>query len=136
MRARVLLVAAAAALVLPAAASAHATLQQTTPKFGTELQRGPGTIVLRFDQHIDMLPGAVRVLDGTGHNYAGGAHVEGTRLIAHVAPLKLGAYTVRWRAISADSHVVSGVWTFGVRVPAPAVSDAYGAGGTGAQLGR
>src|SRR6185437_4169753 len=76
-----------------------------------------------------MLPGAVRVLDGTGHNYAGGAHVEGTRLIAHVAPLKLGAYTVRWRAISADSHVVSGVWTFGVRVPAPAVSDAYGAGG-------
>jgi putative copper export protein len=36
---------------------------------------------------------------------------------------------VRWQAISADSHVVSGVWTFGVRVPAPAVNDAYGAGG-------
>ena len=33
------------------------------------------------------------------------------------------------RLISADSHVVSGVWTFGVRVPAPAVGEAYGAGG-------
>ena len=31
--------------------------------------------------------------------------------------------------ISADSHVVSGVWTFGVGVPAPAVENAYGAGG-------
>ena len=36
---------------------------------------------------------------------------------------------MRWRAISADSHVVSGVWTFGVGVPAPPVSAAYGAGG-------
>ena len=33
------------------------------------------------------------------------------------------------RAISADSHVVSGVWTFGVRVPAPRSTEAYGAGG-------
>ena len=33
--------------------------------------------------------------------------------------LPRGAYTVRWRAISADGHVVSGVFTFGVRVPAP-----------------
>ena len=36
-----------------------------------------------------------------------------------VAPLRTlpkGAYTVRWHALSADSHVVSGVWTFGVRV--------------------
>ena len=36
---------------------------------------------------------------------------------------------MRWHAISADSHVVSGVWTFGVGVPAPAVTSAYGAGG-------
>jgi copper transport protein len=50
-------------------------------------------------------------------------------VVAVVHPLKLGAYTVRWRAVSADSHVVSGVWTFGVRVPAPSVNDAYGAGG-------
>ena len=36
---------------------------------------------------------------------------------------------MRWQAISADSHVVSGVWTFGVGVPAPPVENAYGAGG-------
>ena len=87
------------------------------------------TIRLHFDQTVTALPGSLRVLNGVGKNFAGPARVEGTELVAHVRPLPLGAYTVRWVAISADSHVVSGVWTFGVRVPAPAVTAAYGAGG-------
>ena len=36
---------------------------------------------------------------------------------------------MRWHVLSADGHVVSGVWTFGVRVKAPPPTDAYGAGG-------
>jgi copper transport protein len=120
---------AIAALAFPAAASAHATLRSTTPRFGTELQRGPAQIRLHFDQHVKVLPGSVRVLNGVGKNFASGAHATGTDVVANVAPLKLGAYTVRWQAISADSHVVTGVWTFGVRVPAPPVAEAYGAGG-------
>jgi copper transport protein len=117
------------ALAFPAAASAHATLRTTSPRFGTELQRGPATIRLRFDQHVKILPGAVQVLNGVGKNFARGAHVQGTTIVGLVAPLKLGTYTVRWQAVSADSHVVSGVWTFGVRVPAASVNAAYGAGG-------
>ena len=118
-----------AALAFPAAASAHATLQSTTPRFGTELQRSPGVIRLHFDQSVKILPGQIQVLNGVGRNFAYGAHAVGTDAVASVRPLKLGAYTVRWQAVSADSHVVSGVWTFGVRVPAPSVNDAYGAGG-------
>ena len=125
---RALLV-ALAALAFPTAASAHATLQSTSPPFGHELQRGPARLVLHFDQQVKVLSGGVKVLNGVGAQFASGAHTEGTDVVATVAPLKLGAYTVRWRAISADSHVVSGVWTFGVRVPAPAVGEAYGAGG-------
>src|SRR5262249_19054287 len=117
------------ALVFPATASAHATLQSTVPPFGHELQRGPVRIVLHFDQHVNVLPGSIKVLNGVGKQFASDARTDGTNVVARVAPLKLGTYTVRWRAISADSHVVSGVWTFGVRVPAPAVADAYGAGG-------
>jgi copper transport protein len=118
-----------AALAFPAVASAHATLQSTTPRFGTELQRSPGVIRLHFDQSVKILPGQIQVLNGVGRNFAYGAHAVGTDAVASVRPLKLGAYTVRWQAVSADSHVVSGVWTFGVRVPAPSVNDAYGAGG-------
>jgi copper transport protein len=117
------------ALAFPAVASAHATLRYTTPKFGTELQRGPAQIALHFDQHVRVLPGSIKVLNGVGKQFALPTRTEGRDVVANVRSLKLGAYTVRWRAISADSHVVSGVWTFGVRVPAPAVANAYGAGG-------
>jgi copper transport protein len=43
--------------------------------------------------------------------------------------LARGGYTVRWQAISDDGHVVSGVFTFGVRYPAPPPTDAFGASG-------
>jgi copper transport protein len=36
---------------------------------------------------------------------------------------------VRWKALSNDGHVVNGVYTFGVGVPAPPVMDAVGAQG-------
>jgi len=125
---RVLLI-GLAALAFPAAASAHATLRSTTPQFGHELQTSPRTIRLHFDQQVKILPGAIKVLNGFGRNFAGAAHVQGMDVVAAVKPLKRGTYTVRWQAISADSHVVSGVWTFGVRVPAPSVNEAFGAGG-------
>jgi copper transport protein len=117
------------ALALPAQAFAHATLKQTTPSFGKELQTSPKTIVFRFDQVVKVLPGAVEVLNDKGVNFATSSHVNELYLTANLKTLPTGAYTVRWRAISADSHVVSGVWTFGVRVKAPSINDAYGAGG-------
>ena len=50
------------------------------------------------------------------------------------APLRRlprGGYTVRWATISNDSHVGRGVFTFGVRVAAPPIAEAYGASGPG-----
>src|SRR5689334_16528782 len=126
---RRLLLVALVALAFPASAFAHATLRSTQPAFRSELKQGPSVIRLDFDQHVKVLPSSIRVLNGVGKNFAGPARAEGTDVVATVRPLKLGAYTVRWQAISADSHVVSGVWTFGVGVPAPAVENAYGAGG-------
>ena len=126
---RRLLLISLVALAFPAAASAHATLRFTTPPFGHELQRSPAQIVLHFDQSVTVLPSSIKVLNGVGKQFAFGSRADGRDVVANVRPLKRGAYTVRWRAISADSHVVSGVWTFGVRVPAPPVANAYGAGG-------
>ncbi len=118
------------ALVFPGGAFAHATLESTTPRFGHELKVAPRTIQLHFDQYVKLLsPGAIKVLNDKGVNFALSSRTEGTNIVAGVKRLPRGAYTVRWQAISADSHVVSGVWTFGVDVPAPSVNDAYGAGG-------
>ena len=53
----------------------------------------------------------------------------GHAIVAPLAHLPTGAYTVRWQALSGDGHVVSGVYTFGVRVAAPPPNDAYGSSG-------
>jgi copper transport protein len=115
------------ALLLPAVAWAHATLEHTTPSFQQNVPRSPKTIVLRFDQYVKFP--VLQVLDTHGRNYALAARAVDTSVIAKVKTLPTGDYTVRWHALSADSHVVSGVWTFGVRMRALPPTEAYGASG-------
>jgi copper transport protein len=125
---RALLV-ALAALVFPASAFAHATLESTKPGFRQELQAGPAQIRLHFDQQVRLIAHPIQVLNEKGMNFALPARTQGTDIVAAVKRLPRGQYTVRWQAMSADTHVVSGVWTFGVGVPAATVEEAYGAGG-------
>ena len=127
---RTLVVAVFVALLAPATASAHATLRSTTPHFGTELSRAPthDSPALRPARSAAARLGA-RPRPPRRRPRATGAPRRQIDRRAAPARCQRGAYTVRWHAISADSHVVSGVWTFGVGVPAPAVTSAYGAGG-------
>jgi copper transport protein len=120
-----------AALALPGAAFAHATLKHESPSFGQELSRSPHQIVLQFDQTIDALPKGIEVLTPRGKNLARAPHVitAARQLVASVPRLPKGAYTIRWQALSNDGHIVSGVYTFGVGVPAPPVTAAVGAQG-------
>ena len=124
---RLALLAVVVALVAPAAAWAHATLKAESPGFQQELANGPRFVRLEFDQIVS-LP-SIQVLDVHGVDHAGAAVVAGREVRAPVARLPKGAYTVRWHVLSSDGHVVSGVWTFGVRVAAPPPTEAYGATG-------
>jgi copper transport protein len=119
------------ALAFPATASAHATLVKTEPQYGTRVEQAPKVVRLEFDQSVDALPNAVRVYSAKGRLLSGRTRITtGDRvLVVPVSSLPRGGYTVRWRAVSADGHVVSGVYTFGVRQKAPPASDAFGAGG-------
>jgi len=128
---RKLLAVALLALALPAAASAHATLTKTEPAIGKRVERSPSMVRLYFDQSVDVLPNAIRVYDAKGHVLSGRtlASADKRTIDAPVSRLPRGGYTVRWRAVSADGHVVSGVFTFGVRMRAPPVTGAFGAGG-------
>ena len=120
------------ALAAPAAATAHATMVRATPAVQGRVEQAPHVLVLRFDQAVTAIPRSieVRTMDGVlvsrparqGHDRR---FVEATlrRGLAH------GGYTVRWQVISADGHVGSGVFTFGVGVKAPPPNEAYGASG-------
>jgi copper transport protein len=126
-----LVVALFAAFAFPAAARAHATLVRESPAFGDRLASSPRTVRLQFDQSVKILPNAVRVFTSKGKVVSGTARSEdGYRVVRTPVPrLAKGAYTVRWSAISADGHVVSGVFTFGVRLRAPPATEAYGSTG-------
>ena len=126
---RVVVLAALAAFVLPADALAHATMLKAKPDYGERLASAPRTIQLRFDQHVKVLPGSVRVYTKTAPVRGVAARADGRLMSAALPRLKSGGYTVRWQVLSGDGHVVSGVYTFGVKIAAPAVMDAYGASG-------
>jgi copper transport protein len=119
------------ALALPASAFAHASLKQESPGFRQRLAFSPRQVLLQFDQSVDALPKAIVVLNGRGRNVAGPPRsIPSQReLVASLPRLPKGPYTVRWQALSNDGHIVSGVYTFGVGVPAPPVTDAVGAQG-------
>jgi copper transport protein len=121
----------AAALVVPAAASAHATLTKTEPAFKQRLAQSPKLVLLRFDQSVDALSNAITVYTAKGGVVSGQARPGTDRRVVTVPVQRLsrGGYTVRWRVVSADSHVVAGVFTFGVRHTAPPPTQAYGASG-------
>jgi copper transport protein len=124
---RLLLWLAVCALVVPASAWAHATLKAESPGFEQELAVSPPEIELHFDQFVKFP--YIQVYDTAGHTYAGPATARWESVSARVRKLPTGDYTVRWHVLSADGHVVSGVWTFGVRVRALLPTEAYGASG-------
>jgi copper transport protein len=128
---RALLLAVLAALMLPASALAHASLRKESPSFRQRLAAPPRQIVLQFDQTVDALPKAIQVFTTKGENVAGTPRAvpSARELVVSLQRLPKGPYTVRWQALSNDGHIVSGVYTFGVGVPAPPVTDAVGAQG-------
>ncbi|MYS76013.1 transporter [Streptomyces sp. SID5926] len=103
-------------------AAAHAALGSTDPADGAVLQRAPGHVTLTFSESVGLRDDSFRVLDPGGHRVRTGAagHADGRSDTAGVAlpdGLGEGTYTVAWRVVSADSHPVSGAFTFSVGKP-------------------
>ncbi|MFE4056873.1 copper resistance CopC/CopD family protein [Streptomyces sp. NPDC059096] len=124
--------------VLSGTASAHAALTGSTPEDGAVVATAPQDITLTFSEQIAMGDDSIRVLDpdnrradtakirdlGTGSTVKYG--------VALKAGLPDGTYTVAWRAVSADSHPVSGAFTFSIGAPSQttaAVPDQKAGGG-------
>jgi copper transport protein len=117
------------ALAFPTQAFAHATLEKTSPSFRERLAASPQTVVLRFDQYVKVVPGSIRLYSSTKQLPVTRVWRTGREVAATLPLLPRGAYTVRWHALSGDGHVVSGVFTFGVRAAAPPPTEAFGASG-------
>ncbi|MET7480522.1 copper resistance protein CopC [Streptomyces sp. NPDC005648] len=100
-------------------ASAHAALTATDPRDGTVLKSAPRSITLTFTESVGLLDDSFRVLDPDNRRVRTGKAEHGpggsdTARVTLPAKLAQGTYVVAWRAVSADSHPVSGAFTFSV----------------------
>jgi copper transport protein len=119
------------ALALPGVALAHATVLATWPEYRQRLDRAPAQVRVTFDQLVRVFPDSIEVRTEDGRLVSRTARraADAHTMMVPLGRLERGAYTVRWRALSADGHTVAGVWTFGVGVAAPPPTEAHGASG-------
>jgi copper transport protein len=117
------------ALAFPASAFAHANLDSTSPNYRQRLESAPQAVVLHFDQSVQAEPNAIEVKNQFGKTLSATTVAHGQTVRVPLKQLPRGPYTVRWHVLSEDGHVVSGVFTFGVRANAPPPTEAYGSSG-------
>ncbi|GGW52045.1 transport integral membrane protein [Streptomyces lucensis JCM 4490] len=102
-----------------APASAHAALRETDPADGTVLRTAPRHVTLTFTESVGLLTDSFRLYDPDNRRVRTGPadHAPGrsdTARFSLPAKAAKGTYTVAWRVVSADSHPVSGAFTFSV----------------------
>ncbi|MCX4063439.1 MULTISPECIES: copper homeostasis periplasmic binding protein CopC [Pseudomonas] len=120
----VVAVALSSSLLLSAVAQAHPKLLSSTPAEG-ENGQAPAKIELHFSENLvtqfsgaklimtDM-PGMPNSPMGVKASVAGGGDPK-TMVVTPASPLTTGTYKVEWRAVSSDTHPITGAVTFKVK---------------------
>jgi len=118
-RLRILVIAALAAALAPLAVEAHAFLDKADPRVGSMVARAPPAVRLKFTQGIVVPFCRLTVTGPPGFGGAGAPHaIAGDPLSLAVdlkGPTPPGTYVVRWRALSVDTHVTEGDFSFQVK---------------------
>ncbi|CAM5438254.1 Copper resistance protein CopC/CopD OS=Streptomyces tendae OX=1932 GN=GUR47_21385 PE=4 SV=1 [Streptomyces tendae] len=140
VRTLVLLLLTAACVLLAGAgpASAHAALTGSDPREGAVVDRAPAQVSLTFSESVSMDDDSLRVLDPKGKRVDDGepSGTGGTTYSVKLhAGLPDGTYTVTYQVVSADSHPVSGAYTFSVGAPSETSVSVSGQGAGGGLVG-
>jgi len=116
--------AVAIGLLMSTLAQAHPKLLSSTPAEGAD-GASPGKIELHFSESLmTQFSGAKLVMTempGMAHSpmpmkakVSGGSDTK-TMVITPLSPLPAGSYKVEWRAVSSDTHPITGNVTFKVK---------------------
>lgn len=106
-------------LVTAAPASAHAVLLRTEPFPQSTVKAAPADVRLHFSESVEVAFGAVRIFDVDGKRVDEGKRTSADGGRAVVVPVRLadGTYTVTWRVVSTDGHLIRGAFQFYVGAP-------------------
>jgi copper transport protein len=118
LRTTLVLLAAAGALVLPAAAWAHAGLVRTVPRANVVLNRSPPIVRLTYTEAVEPRFAAISVTNAAGRQQTAGSPrrsaADPKTLVVPLKRIGEGWYLVYWRVVSVDGHPVRGAFTFAV----------------------
>jgi len=115
-----LLVVLAALAALPASAFGHAVMVGGDPTDASAGNAAPAVVTVRFSEPVTLLaPADMEVVDEDGASVLTGeprlSPEDARTIVATVRPdLPEQTYTVRFRVVSADSHIIAGARTFAV----------------------
>lgn len=106
-------------IVAPAAVRAHAFLDHSDPAVGSTVPTSPAEMHLWFTQELEPAFSWVTVTDKSGATVNDGpATVNPSNkqeFDVKLKPLHAGTYTVKWHALSVDTHTTEGDYTFQVK---------------------
>jgi methionine-rich copper-binding protein CopC len=95
---------------------AHAILVRSTPAQDAAVTQAPEKVELWFNEGVGNEYAALAVIDSSGARVDGKDAQRGTLdpsyLSVSLPKVAAGTYTVRYRVLSADGHVVSGKYNF------------------------
>jgi len=108
-----------AASLIATSAYAHPTLKSANPPVDGTAAAAPTEIRLNFSEVVILKFSSVELRDQAGMQVATGkvatdAKDEKQLIVPLQAPLKAGKYTVKWVAVTADTHRVNGTYSFKV----------------------
>ena len=108
-------------MALPGAVWAHAILVKSQPEKDATIAESPKQIDLWFNDKVGSEYRALAVIDSNGNRVdnkdVDQELLDKSHMYATVKPLTPGTYTVRYRVVSADTHIVTGKYQFSVKAP-------------------
>ncbi|MBS3964026.1 MAG: copper resistance protein CopC [Methylomonas sp.] len=110
-----------ATLLAPVTVQAHAILVKSQPAKDEEVTESPKQISVWFNEGVRSEYKALAVIDSEGRRVDNHdveqSLTDSSNLTASVPPLAPGVYTVRYRVVSKDTHIVTGKFNFTVKAP-------------------
>jgi len=102
--------------LMPAVAAPHAALVKSSPARRATLGQAPPRVELTFSERLEPAYSTVAVLDAKGQQVdlrdAALTRGDSRRLVVSLPPLPAGSYTVKFRVLSVDGHVVESEFPF------------------------
>jgi methionine-rich copper-binding protein CopC len=108
-----------AVLVSPLSAFAHAIMVKSQPEQNATIAVSPKQIDVWFNDKVGGEYKAVAVIDSKGNRVDNKdvqqEMLDGSHIYCTIPPLPADTYTVRYRVVSIDTHIVTGKFQFTIK---------------------